>query len=385
MDRIRLGMVGGGRGAFIGAVHRVAARLDDQYQLVAGALSSDPERSRQSAEDIGISRDRAYDSYERMAVAEAARPDGIEAVAIVTPNDTHAAIAIAFLTRGIHVICDKPLIVTADQGRQLRNAAAEAARIVAVTYNYRGYPMVRQARTMCLARLLGRLRLVEVEYLQDWLTERVEVAGSKQATWRTDPIKTGGAGAIGDIGVHAYDLLRYITGLKVTSVCADLTSFVNGRRVDDDARVLLRFECGAKGLLWACQVAPGNANGLSIRIYGDQGGLEWHQCRPNELWHAPLGEPKRQISRAGAGVDPAAAAVTRLPPGHPEGYYEAFASIYSEIAQAIRSTRHGNASEPRDPAFPGLESGLEATAFIFAALRSSNASSVWQEMATCLI
>ena len=319
-----------------------------------------------------------------MAVAEAARPDGIEAVAIVTPNDTHAAIALAFLTRGIHVICDKPLIITAEQGRQLRTAATESAGIVAVTFNYRGYPMVRQARSMCLARLLGQLRLVEVEYLQDWLTERVELTGSKQAAWRTDPTRTGGAGAIGDIGVHAFDLLRYITGLQVTSVCADLTSFVQGRRVDDDARVLLRFEGGAKGLLWASQVAPGNDNGLSIRIYGDQGGLEWHQCHANELWHSPLGQPKRQISRAGAGTDPAAAVVTRLPPGHPEGYFEAFASIYSEIAQAIRSARNGKAPLLHS-AFPGLESGLEATAFISAAMRSSKAGCVWQEMATCLI
>lgn len=376
MDRIRLGMVGGGRGGFIGAVHRAAARLDDQYQLVAGALSSDPELSRQSAEDVGIPRDRAYDSYERMAVAEAARPDGIEAVAIVTPNDTHAAIAVAFLSRGIHVICDKPLIATADEGLRLRKAAAESAGIVAVTYTYRGYPMVRQARAMCLARALGQLRLAEVEYLQEWLTENVEAAG-----WRTDPARTGGAGAIGDIGVHAYDLVRYITGLRVTALCAELTSFVQGRRVDDDARVLLRFECGAKGLLWASQVAPGNDNGLSIRIYGDRGGLEWHQCRSDELWYAPLGQPKRQISRGGVGNDPAAAIATRLPPGHPEGYYEAFASIYSEIARVIRSARHGKAPE-LDPAFPGLESGIEAIAFVRAALRSSEAGGIWQEMAT---
>jgi predicted dehydrogenase len=384
MDRIRLGMVGGGRGAFIGAVHRIAARLDNQYDLVAGALSSEPERSRQSAEDIGLARDRTYSSYEHMAVAEADRLDGIQAVAIVTPNDTHAAIAIAFLRRGIHVICDKPLVVTAQQGCELRKAAEVSAAIVAVTYNYRGYPMVRQARSMCAAGLLGELRLVEVEYLQDWLTANVESNGSKQALWRTDPTRTGGAGAIGDIGVHAYDLVRYITGLRITSVCGELTSFVTGRRVDDDARVLLRFDRRARGLLWASQVAPGNDNGLSIRIYGDRGGLEWRQCQPSELLHAPLGEPKRQISAGGAGAEGAAAAITRLPPGHPEGYFEAFASIYTEIALMIRSSRKG--STPTVPeAFPGLESGLEAAEFVEAVIRSSHAGSNWQDIATCRV
>jgi predicted dehydrogenase len=380
MDRIRLGMVGGGRGAFIGAVHRIAARLDDQYELVAGALSADPQRSRQSCEDIGLATDRAYSSYEHMAVSEAARGDGIHAVAIVTPNDTHAAIAMAFLSRGIHVICDKPLVVTVEQGRELRKVTEASAALVAVTYNYRGYPMVRQARSMCSGGLLGELRLVEVEYLQDWLTANVESSGSKQAIWRTDPTRTGGAGAIGDIGVHAYDLMRYITGLRVTSICAEVTSFVAGRRVDDDARVLLRFERRAKGLLWVSQVAPGNDNGLAIRIYGERGGLQWHQCEPNELWYSPLGEPKRRVIPGGAGVGVASAAITRLPAGHPEGYFEAFASVYTEIAQMIRPSLKG--CPPVVPeGFPGLESGLEAAEFVDAVMRSSHAGSSWQEMA----
>jgi predicted dehydrogenase len=373
LKRIRLGMVGGGQGAFIGPVHRVAVRLDDQYQLLAGALSSDTHRARASAQDIGIDSDRSYVSYQEMAEAESRREDGIEAVSIVTPNDSHAEIARAFLNRGIHVICDKPLVLSTEQGQELREAARLSGCLVAVTYNYRGYPMVRQARAMCAEGLLGNLRLVDIEYLQDWLSTRVEASGSKQALWRTDPERTGGVGAIGDIGVHGYDLCGYITGLHVTSVCAELTSFVQGRLVDDDVRASLRFETGAKGRLWASQVAIGNANGLSIRIYGDLGALEWKQSDPGVLLHAAIGSGTVRLDAGGPGSN-AAVTGNRLPAGHPEGYYEAFATVYSEIARAIRALQCG---DELPSGLPDLDSGLDAVEFVEAAVNSHRAGNVW--------
>ena len=377
MAKIRLGMVGGGQGGFIGAVHRIAARLDDEFELVAGALSSDPIRALDSAKSIGIVEARAYTSYRRMAETEAKRPDGIEAVAIVTPNDSHADIATIFLNHGIHVICDKPLAVSVEQARMLGAAAAKSGKILAVTYNYRGYPLIRQARAMCVSREIGKIRIVEVEYLQDWLAERIEIGGSKGAQWRTDPERTGGAGAIGDIGVHAFDLARYVTGLRLDALSAELTSFVPGRRVDDDARVLLRFEDGAKGLLWASQVAIGNENGLAIRVYGDRGGLEWHQSEPNELWYSQLGSPTQKLTRGGPGISVAAGQATRLPAGHPEGYLEAFAFIYKEVAAAIRASQ--NATDRNDESsFAMAIDGIAGLNFIQAALLSSAGGGVWQ-------
>ncbi|MGO8975961.1 MAG: Gfo/Idh/MocA family protein [Steroidobacteraceae bacterium] len=377
MAKIRLGMVGGGQGGFIGAVHRIAARLDDEFELVAGALSSDPIRALDSAKSIGIVEARAYTSYQRMAETEAKRSDGIEAVAIVTPNDSHADIATIFLNHGIHVICDKPLAVSVEQARMLGAAAAKSGKILAVTYNYRGYPLIRQARAMCVSREIGKIRIVEVEYLQDWLAERIEIGGSKGAQWRTDPERTGGAGAIGDIGVHAFDLARYVTGLRLDALSAELTSFVPGRRVDDDARVLLRFEDGAKGLLWASQVAIGNENGLAIRVYGDRGGLEWHQSEPNELWYSQLGSPTQKLTRGGPGISVAAGQATRLPAGHPEGYLEAFAFIYKEVAAAIRASQ--NATDRNDESsFAMAIDGIAGLNFIQAALLSSAGGGVWQ-------
>jgi len=377
MAKIRLGMVGGGQGGFIGAVHRIAARLDDEFELVAGALSSDPIRALDSAKSIGIVEARAYTSYQRMAETEAKRSDGIEAVAIVTPNDSHADIATIFLNHGIHVICDKPLAVSVEQARMLGAAAAKSGKILAVTYNYRGYPLIRQARAMCVSREIGKIRIVEVEYLQDWLAERIEIGGSKGAQWRTDPERTGGAGAIGDIGVHAFDLARYVTGLRLDALSAELTSIVPGRRVDDDARVLLRFEDGAKGLLWASQVAIGNENGLAIRVYGDRGGLEWHQSEPNELWYSQLGSPTQKLTRGGPGISVAAGQATRLPAGHPEGYLEAFAFIYKEVAAAIRASQ--NATDRNDESsFAMAIDGIAGLNFIQAALLSSAGGGVWQ-------
>jgi len=374
--RIRLGMVGGGQGAFIGAVHRMAARLDDHYALVAGALSSARQRAIDSALELGLARDRAYDDFAAMAAAEAKRPDGIEAVAIVTPNHLHAPVATAFLRAGIHVICDKPLATTAAAARDLMRLTEQSGKIFAVTYNYTGYPMVRQARAMVAAGELGEIRVVQVEYAQDWLTERLEATGQKQAAWRTDPAQAGAGGALGDIGSHAYHLACFVTGLRLDALCADLTTFVSGRRLDDDAQILLRFQGGARGMLWASQVAPGNENGLRLRVYGTQGGLEWQQENPNELWHAPFGQPRRRLTRAGPSAGPAAARVTRIPAGHPEGYLEGFATIYTEVAHAIRAARGGQRPDG-EVLFPTVADGLHGVEFIEAAVKSSTNGAIW--------
>lgn len=376
--RIRLGMVGGGRGAFIGAVHRIAARLDDQYELVAGAFSSDPEKSAASAADLGVAR--AYGSFAEMAQREARRKDGIEAVAIVTPNHMHAPAALEFLKRGIHVICDKPLTATLPEARKLVKAAGASGVVFALTHNYTGYPMVRQAREMVAAGALGKVRLVNVEYIQDWLAEPLEATGQKQADWRTDPARSGAGGSTGDIGTHAFNLANYITGLTLDSLAADLQSFVPGRRVDDNAHVLMRYEGGARGTLWCSQVAAGQENGLRIRVYGEKAGLEWHQENPNYLQVTPLGQPPYRISRGGAGAGDAAARVTRIPPGHPEGYLEGFANIYAEAARAIIARREGRALDPAVN-FPGLKEGLEGVAFVDACVRSSKRNAAWVRLA----
>ena len=346
--RIRLGMVGGGEGAFIGAVHRIAARLDDHYELVAGALASDPARAKRSALALGLADGRSYADYAAMAKAESTRADGIEAVAIVTPNHLHAPVAEAFLKAGIHVICDKPLATSVREARRLQTLAAKHDRLFAVTYNYTGYPMVRQARQMVHEGRLGEIRVVQVEYAQDWLTEPLETSGQKQAEWRTDPARSGAGGCIGDIGTHAFQLAGYVAGQPVSALCAELSTFVAGRRLDDNVQVMLRFAGGARGALWASQVAPGNENNLRLRVYGSRGGIEWHQEQPNQLAFAPFGQPTQTIARAGGAAGAAAARVTRLPAGHPEGYLEAFATLYGEIAQAIRARRPGAATA--DPA-----------------------------------
>ncbi|RFB78079.1 Gfo/Idh/MocA family protein [Methylovirgula sp. 4M-Z18] len=379
VPRIRLGMVGGGQGAFIGAVHRIAARLDDQYEFVAGALSADPARAKASGEELGLAPDRVYASFAEMAKAESARPDGIEAVAIVTPNHMHAPAAKAFLEVGIHVICDKPLTTSVADAEELAALVQSSGKIFAVTYNYSGYPMIRQARAMVANGELGPIRLVQAEYPQDWLTERIEASGQKQASWRTDPARSGVGGCIGDIGTHAYHLASFVTGLKLDSVLAQLTSFVEGRALDDDAQVMLRFEGGAKGLLWASQVAVGHENGLKLRIYGTKGGLEWVQADPNYLWFTPYGEPKRLYTRGGAGALPDAARVTRVPGGHPEGYLEGFATIYAEVAKAIQAARTGAKPDP-DVLFPGVADGVSGVKFVMAAHDSSTRGNVWVKL-----
>ena len=377
--RIRLGMVGGGEGAFIGAVHRLAARMDDQYSFVAGALSSTPEKSLRSGASLGLDPKRVYGSYEEMAKKEGRRKDGIEAVAIVTPNHMHAGPALAFLKAGIHVICDKPLTTSLKEAWKLQKAAEKSGKIFAVTHNYTGYPMVRQARAMIAAGELGEIRVVQVEYPQDWLAEPLEQTGQKQADWRTDPLRSGAGGCIGDIGTHAFNLAEFITNIPVVEVSAELTTFVQGRRLDDDTHVRMHYANGAKGTLWASQVAVGNENALRIRVYGTKGGLSWSQENPNYLQFSPIGKPTYTITRGGAGSGAEAGRMTRIPPGHPEGYLEGFANIYSEIAHAIRASRSGTHPDAA-VLFPTIHDGVKGLAFIEAAVASSEKAGRWTKL-----
>lgn len=372
--RIRLGMVGGGNDAFIGAVHRIASRIDDKYELVAGALSSTAEKARASGEALGLPR--IYEDFKKMAAREARRKNGIEAVAIVTPNHVHYAAAREFLKRGIHVICDKPLTSTLADAKKMVKAAEASDALFILTHNYTGYPMVRQAREMVASGAIGKVRVVQVEYPQDWLTIEQDF---KQAEWRTDPARSGAGGSTGDIGTHAFNLACFVTGLEVESLAADLQAFVSGRQLDDNAHVLLRFEGGARGMLWSSQVAPGNENALKIRVYGEKGGLEWAQEDPNYLWHTPFGEPKRLITRNGAGAGDAAGRVSRIPPGHPEGYLEGFANIYSEAAEAILAARDGRKA-PEGVVFPTVYDGLKGVQFVSACVKSSKRNAAWVDL-----
>lgn len=373
--RIRLGMVGGGEGAFIGAVHRSAARLDDRYELVAGALSSSPEAARRSGLAAGLAPARIYDDYAVMAQMESARPDGIEAVSIVTPNHLHAPMARAFLEAGIHVICDKPVTTTSADARMLRRLARERGLVFAVTHNYSAYAMVRHARQMVRDGELGEVRVVQLQYAQDWLAENIEQAGQKQAAWRTDPARSGG-GAIGDIGTHAWQLADCIVGLPLEALAAELSSFVPGRAVDDDVQVLLRYRGGARGMLWASQVATGHANDLRIGVYGSKGSIQWRQEQPDELLWTPLAEPTRILKRGAAAANAAAARLSRIPAGHPEGYLEGFASLYGEIAEHLLAAREGRAA-PAEADFPTIDDGLRAVEFIEAVQASARSGGSW--------
>ncbi|MET0498827.1 MAG: Gfo/Idh/MocA family oxidoreductase [Steroidobacteraceae bacterium] len=375
--RLRLGMIGGGRGAFIGAVHRMAARLDDRYELVAGALSSDPQRSLDSGADLLLAPERSYAQIGALLEAEAHRPDGVDVVAIVTPNHLHHSAAKQCLEAGFHVICDKPLTTTIADAQELVHIAERTRRVLAVTYNYTGYPMVRHAREMIANGDLGELRVVQVEYAQDWLTTPVEATGNKQASWRVDPLKSGIAGAIGDIGTHAFHLAEFMTGTQVKQLAADLSSQVAGRRLDDNGQMLLRFSNGARGALWASQVAPGNENNLRIRVYGSKGGLEWSQEAPNHLRFTPMGEQPRYIARGGAGAGTAATLSTRLPSGHPEGYIEAFAQIYTDAAELIAATNENRTPSAGALLVPTVTDGLRGVRFIHAAVESSSRDAAW--------
>ena len=360
--RIRLGMVGGGEGAFIGGVHRIAARIDDRFELVAGALSSDPVRADASARTLGLAR--SYSDFREMARAEAARPDGIRAVAIVTPNHLHLPVARAFLEAGIDVICDKPLTATLAQAEELAAVARGSEALFVLTHTYAGYPMIREARRLVASGALGAVRVVQVEYAQDWLA--LPTSG-KQADWRVDPKQSGEGGAIGDIGTHAAHLARYVSGQDITQVAAELTAFVESRAVDDNAHVMMRFSGGARGMLWASQVAPGFDNDIRLRIMGDQAGLDWTHADPNRLRLTPIGGPSTILTRGGAGF----AGEARIPAGHPEGYLEAFATLYAQAADAIlaRALPDG---------LPGLADGMAGMRFISACVASSRADGVWR-------
>ena len=375
MRKLRAGIVGGGQGAFIGAVHRIAAELDNEARVVAGAMSSDPEKAKASAEAWHL--ERTYDSYEAMAAEEAAIEDGIDYVIIATPNNLHLPVAKAFLEAGIHVVCDKPLASSLDDARELGKIVAGSGKLFALTHTYSGYPMVREARDFVASGRLGELRKVQVEYNQDWLMEPLERQGNKQAEWRTDPARSGVSCCVGDIGTHAKHLLEYIGGSEVRSVCAELTSFVDGRRLEDDASMLLRLEGGARGTLVCSQIACGEENALSIRLYGTRAGLEWHQMEPNTLKVKFAGKAWERFRAGGGYLGEAAARATRVPAGHPEGYLEAFANIYRGFMADVRRV---DAGEPPLCDYPGIEDGIRGMRFVQAAVESAGRGAAWVEL-----
>jgi predicted dehydrogenase len=370
--KLRAGIVGGGQGSFIGAVHRIAVELDGQAEVVAGAMSADPQRAEASAQSWYLKR--FYTSFEEMARAEASLPDGIDFAMVTVPNHLHYPVARAFLEQGIHVVCDKPMTFNLEEARALVELVEQKKLIFALTHNYTGYPAIRHARHLVRTGAVGTIRKVVVEYLQDWLMEPLERAGNKQALWRTDPTKSGIAGSIGDIGTHAENLLEFITGLKIAAVCADLTAFIEGRQLDDDANMLLRLANGAKGVLTCSQIAAGEENALGIRIYGSKAGLEWHQMEPNTLLFKQPGQP-RQVLRTGLPyMNDEARAATRLPAGHPEGYLEAFANIYR---LAIADIRRVAAGEAPVGGYPTVYDGLRGMQFITKVVESSQKGAIW--------
>ena len=383
--KIRFGMVGGGRGAFIGAVHRIAAAMDQQIELVCGAFSSDPNRSRASGMDLFLPPSRCYGSFEEMIAKEKALPEDrrMDFVAIVTPNFMHFPPAKMALENGFHVLSDKPATFNLAEAMKLADLVKSSGLLYGLTHNYTGYPLVKQAREMIAARKLGKIRKVVVEYPQGWLATRIEASGQKQAAWRTDPKRSGAAGCIGDIGTHAENLAEYITGLKISELAADLTAFVKGRKLDDDGNVLLRFKGGAKGVLHASQISVGEENNLNIRVYGELGGIEWHQRAPNTMHVKWLDQPQ-QTYRTGLGyLGAAAKAATRTPPAHPEGYLEAFANIYKNFANRIRARIERRRLDKGDPAldYPKIEDGVRGMAFIEAVVKSSKANARWTRLA----
>jgi predicted dehydrogenase len=382
MRKLRYGMVGGGRDAFIGAVHRKAMALDGQFEFVAGALSSNPDKARASGRELGLADSRNYPSWEAMLEGELNLPleERIDVVSIVTPNHVHFPVAKAFSAAGFHVVCDKPLVHTSAQARALQETVRASGTVFGVTYNYTGYPMVKQAREMIRRGDLGAIRKVIVEYNQGWLATRLEDSGQKQADWRTDPARSGAAGAIGDIGSHAENLVATVTGLELSHICADLTTFVSGRQLDDDGNLLLRFSSGARGVMIASQIEIGGENDLRLRVFGEQGALTWHQEAPNDLWFAPLEGPKQLLTRGGgAYLCAAAQKATRLPSGHPEAFLEAFANVYLGVAEAIRAKLEGRALGELEGDFPTLEDGARGVHFIEKTVESSRWDHKWLE------
>jgi predicted dehydrogenase len=368
---LRLGMVGGGKDAFIGGVHRMAARLDGNWELVAGALSSTPEKARESGSELGLAGPRNYGTWQEMLDGERNLPEGerIDAVAIVTPNNVHYPVARAFVDAGFHVICDKPLVTSSQEAEDLVRAVERAGVVFGVTYNYTGYPMVKQARDLVSEGRLGELRKVIVEYNQGWLSTRLEAEGAKQAEWRTDPARSGAGGAIGDIGSHAENLVSTVTGLEIEAICAELTTFVPGRRLDDDANLLIRYRGGARGVLVASQIEVGEENDLRLRVYGSEGSLAWRQEDPNHLIFKPLEGPAQVMTRSGGGyLSGSSLAHSRLPSGHPEAFIEAFANVYGNVAAAIRG-------EPAE--YPTVRDGARGVRFIEKTVESGRSDHKW--------
>lgn len=379
MKKLRYAMVGGGQGAFIGAVHRKAMALDGQMELVAGALSSDPERARASGRELGLRDERNHGRWEQLLEDELKRPkdERIDFVSIVTPNHMHFPVAHAFVKEGIHVVCDKPLVHSSEEAQALAKTVERSGSVFGVTYNYTGYPMVREAREMVARGAIGEVRKVIVEYNQGWLATNLEASGQKQADWRTDPARSGLAGAIGDIGSHAENLAVTVTGLELEAICADLTIFVPGRRLDDDGNVLLRFRNGAKGVLIASQIEVGCENGLRLRVFGTTGTLDWHQEEPNKLMHLPIDGPMRTLTRGSSWLGEAAKRATRLPTGHPEAFLEAFANIYLGVAAHIRAVQAGVAPDPIDADYPRLADGARGVKFIEKVVESAASKAKW--------
>jgi predicted dehydrogenase len=382
--KIRYGMVGGGRGAFIGAVHRIAANMDGQIELVAGAISSDAAKSKASGEDFFLNPSRVYATFDEMVKKEAALPadQRIDFVAIVTPNHVHFPAAKAALEAGFHVLSDKPATFDLAEAKNLAAIVKKTGLLYGLTHNYTGYPLVKQAREMVASGQLGKIRKVVVEYPQGWLATKLEASGQKQAAWRTDPKRSGAAGCIGDIGTHAENLAEYITGLKISELAADITAFVKGRKLDDDGNVLLRFKGGAKGVLHSSQISVGEENNLNIRVYGEKGGLEWHQNEPNTLLVKWLDQPMQVYRTANGYLCKAALAAGRTPPAHPEGYLEAFANIYKNFANAIRARIEKKKLAKDDPAhdYPKIEDGVRGMAFIEAVVASSKNNAAWTKL-----
>ena len=376
--KIRMGMVGGGRDAFIGAVHRMAAQLDDRIELVCGAFSSEPDRSIASGRDLLLPEERCYGTWEEMLESERSRDDRMDFVAIVTPNHLHHPVAIAALDAGFHVMCDKPMTRTVAEARELVARVEHTGLLFGLTHNYTGYPLVKEARQRVHSGELGAIRKLVVEYPQGWLADRLEATGQKQAEWRTDPERAGAAGCMGDIGTHDENLAEYITGLRIDSLCADLTTFVEGRRLDDDGNVLLRFAGGARGVLYASQVSIDDENALAIRVYGERGGLEWHQQRPNTLLLKWPDQPNQVLRTAGPGLSDIAARNTRLPAGHPEGFLEAFANLYRNFAETLASRLE--VGDPVEVDVPGVRDGLRGMLFIDTLITSHNSTEKWTVM-----
>jgi predicted dehydrogenase len=381
MTKIRMGMVGGGEGAFIGPVHRMAAALDGQVELVCGAFSSDPERAMRSGAAVGLPPERVYCSYADMMRTEAALPEEqrMQFVSIVTPNHMHYPVAEAALRDGFHVLSDKPATLSLDEAQRLAGTVEETGLLYGLTHTYTGYPLVKEARSRVANGELGEIRRVVVEYPQGWLFDRQEDSENKQASWRLDPSTAGASSCMGDIGVHAANLAEYISGLRIGQLCADLSAHVPGRELDDDGAMLLRFDNGARGVLMASQISVGEENALSIRVYGDRGGLEWSQQEPNTLWLKWPDRPTEMLRTAGGYLGSTAQAATRVPMGHPEGYLEAFANIYSAFAQQIRARSEGSDGGLSDKDCPGIESALRGMAFIELAVSASKSDTKWHD------